>query len=221
MSELCDLLDKLTGCGVNGIPSKDPKGQYTRIVIPLNESFTDKEYHLAGSFLGIVSIKGSASCKIKLDFIHNGLIDLREIQTIRSHFNKIYVSTNGYGGELTIYICQSMETSIATKSKSAWMGQIFSAKGNIPDDPMRLEEASCGFHLAQVVIRNGDYTDDCEVGWVPSTGDLPSRADFLDWSYRVIPKMELILYNVDPASIGLCATSTAHPPYMKIIGTIK
>ena len=222
MADLCSIFNKITGCETREdiIPSKDPKARYSRITIPLNVAFTDKEYHLAGSFIGVVSVTGGGSCTIRLDYLHSGQINLREIETIKSKFNKLYITTDGNGGVLTLYICQSMETIISPETKTAYTGMVLSMAGETGNDVLRLIDSSYGFHLTEVTIRNANFTRDAEIGWIPFTGGLPNRADFLTWSFRLIPKMQTTLVEVDAAGIGYCSTVVGAPANLKIIGSI-
>jgi hypothetical protein len=227
MSDLCSIFNKITGCEVSEdvepSKSKDPKARYSRITISLNEAFTDKEYYIAGSYLGVVSVTGGASCTIKLDYERSGIIDLREIESIRANFNKLYITTDGIGGELILYICQSMVAQIKPETKNIYTGMVYSAAGNTADDVNRLEDASYGFHLSQVIIRNAQPTlgNDAEIGWIPFTGALPARADFLNWSFRLIPKSHYTLTKLNAAGLGYCSTVAGNPANLKIIGTIE
>lgn len=225
MGDLCTIFNKITGCeslapeGV--VPSKDPKARYSRITVSLREAFTDKEFYLAGSFLGVVSVTGGASCAIKLDYLHSGVIDLREVKEIKAHFNKLYITTDGTGGELILYVCQAMETVIEPETKNIYTGMLYSDAGDTADNVIRLVDSSYGWHLSQVTIRNAHFTRDAEVGYIPFTGAVPSRADFLGWSFRLIPKMQTTLVKVNAAGIGVCSTVAGNPANLKIIGTIS
>jgi hypothetical protein len=124
MTDLCSIFNKITGCEVSedvgplNLKSKDPKARYSRIIVNLDEAFIDKEYYLAGSFIGVVSVTGGASCTIKLDYIRSGVIDLREVKEIKAQFNKLYITTDGIGGALTLYVCQAMETVIEPETSN-------------------------------------------------------------------------------------------------------
>jgi hypothetical protein len=228
MSDLCTIFNKITGCEVSedvgplNLKSKDPKARYSRNTISLAEPFNDKEYHLAGSFLGVVSVTGGASCTIKLDYIHSGVIDLREVKEIKAHFNKLYITTDGTGGVLTLYVCQAMETVIEPETKNIYTGMIYSNAPDTENDVQRLEEASMGFHLSSVIIRNAQPAlgNDAEIGYVPFTGTLPNRAIFTAYSFRLIPKSHYTLTKVNAAGLGYCSTVEGNHANLKIIGTI-
>jgi hypothetical protein len=222
MGDLCSIFNKLTGCETpEGIgSSKDPKARYSRITVSLDEAFTDKEYYLAGSYLGVVSVTGGASCKIKLDYTRSGVIDLREIESIHANFNKLYITTDGTGGDLILYICQSMVAQLKPETKNIYTGMIYNGAGATVDNVQRLLDSSFGIHFSQLIIRNAETLRDAEIGHVPFTGDPPERAEFLTTSFRLLPKMQTTLVKVNAAGIGFCSTGAGLPAELKIIGTI-
>jgi hypothetical protein len=223
MTDLCTIFDKITGCETleDVGPSKDPKARYSRITIDLNEAFIDKEYYLAGSFIGVVSVTGGASCSIKLDYERSGVLNLREIKSIKANFNKLYITTDGVGGKVILYICQSMEAQIAPETKDIFTGMVFSVAANTANDVQRLIDSSYGFHLSEVTIRNAHLVNDAEIGWVHFTDTVPSRAEFLAWSFRLLPKMQTTLVKVNAAGIGYCSTVAGNHANLKIIGSIE
>lgn len=223
MSDLCSIFNKITGCETpEGIvPSKDPKARYSRITVSLDEALTDKEFHLAGSFLGVVSVMGGASCTIKLDYIHSGVIDLREVKEIKANFNKLYITTDGTGGALILYVCQYMETAIEPETKTAYSGITYSDVGYTTDNVLRLANASSGLMFEQLIIRNANALGDGEIGYVHPTKALPNRAVFVTSSFRLIPKSHYTLTKVNPASIGFCSTVLGSPILLKLIGVFK
>ena len=80
------------------------KGRYSRIEIPLGVAQTNELIDIYGDYIGVVSITGDGTCKVRLDHRHAPQIDLREIQEISSPFGKIYFETDGAGGVLTLYV---------------------------------------------------------------------------------------------------------------------
>lgn len=226
MTDLCTIFNKITGCETSGsleaLNSKEPKARYSRITVNLDEAFIDKEYYLAGSYLGVVSVTGGASCTIKLDYERSGVIDLREIESIKANFNKLYITTDGTGGELTLYICQSMEAQIKPETKNIYTGMVYSYAPDTENDVLRLEDSSLGFHLSSVIIRNAQPSlgNDAEIGYVPFTGTLPNRATFTAYSFRLIPKSHYTLTKVNAAGLGYCSTVEGNHANLKIIGTI-
>lgn len=80
------------------------KGRYARIEIPLGAAKTDELIDIYGDYIGVVSITGDGTCKVRLDHRHAAQINLREVQEISSPFGKIYFETDGAGGLLTLYV---------------------------------------------------------------------------------------------------------------------
>jgi len=80
------------------------KGRYARIEIPLGTASTDGLLEIMGDYIGVVSITGDGTCKMRLDHRHAQQIDLREVEEIMSPFGKVYFTTDGAGGTLTIYV---------------------------------------------------------------------------------------------------------------------
>ena len=79
-------------------------GRYARIEVDLSTGQSDGLLDLSGDYIGVVSITGDGTCKVRLDHRHAQQINLREVQEISSPFGKIYFETNGAGGMLTLYI---------------------------------------------------------------------------------------------------------------------
>ena len=80
------------------------KGRYARIEIDLSLASSDGLLELTGDYIGVTSITGEGTCKIRLDHRHAQQIDLREVQEISSPFGKIYFECDGVGGLLTLYV---------------------------------------------------------------------------------------------------------------------
>ena len=79
-------------------------GRYARIELSLDVAKTDELVDIFGDYIGVVSITGDGTCKVRLDHRHAQQIDLREIQEISSPFGKVYFETDGAGGMLSLYI---------------------------------------------------------------------------------------------------------------------
>ena len=79
-------------------------GRYARIEVDLGTAQTDGLLELSGDYIGVVSITGDGTCKVRLDHRHAQQINLREVQEISSPFGKIYFETDGAGGALTLYV---------------------------------------------------------------------------------------------------------------------
>ena len=80
------------------------KGYYSRVNISLNNPEREKELHLAGDYLTIITITGSGSCEIKLNHRHSQSIDLREVSEISGAFETLFLTTDGGGGVCTAFI---------------------------------------------------------------------------------------------------------------------
>lgn len=79
-------------------------GRYARITISLAEAQADGLLELSGDYIGIASITGDGTCKVRLDHRHAQQIDLREVEEISSPFGKLYFESDGAGGSLVLYI---------------------------------------------------------------------------------------------------------------------
>ena len=84
------------------------KGRYARIELSLAKGESDKELFLTGDYLGIISISGEGSCKIKLDHRHSQELDLREVSAISGVFERVYFTTDGAGGTCTMFVGNGM-----------------------------------------------------------------------------------------------------------------
>ena len=80
------------------------KGRYARVEIDLATASSDGLLEITGDYIGVVSITGDGTCKMRLDHRHAQQIDLREVEEIMSPFGKVYFTTDGAGGTLTIYV---------------------------------------------------------------------------------------------------------------------
>ena len=79
-------------------------GRYARIEIDLGTASSDGLLELSGDYIGVVSITGNGTAKVRLDHRHSQQINLREVVEISSPFGKIYFESDGAGGTLTLYI---------------------------------------------------------------------------------------------------------------------
>ena len=79
-------------------------GRYARIEIDLGTASSDGLLELSGDYIGVVSITGDGTAKVRLDHRHSQQINLREVVEISSPFGKIYFESDGAGGTLTLYI---------------------------------------------------------------------------------------------------------------------
>lgn len=215
MGDLCDIFAKITGCetSVNQIVSKDPKARYSQIKIPLDASLTDKEFSLAGSFIGVASITGNGTCEIKLDYTRSAKLDLRQIEEIKANFSRIYVTSNGNGGTCTLYICQAMETSLKAVANT-FLGITFNYKYNTQNYVRRLHETAHR-RMTQLLIRNTHATYGVDLGFFEEGA---SADDFRGWAWRLLAQDDLVLHNIDMYDIGYCSTVDDASVELRIMG---
>jgi len=219
--DLCDIVNKLTGCETpeSKIATKEPKGHYSRINISLDSVLDNVEFHLAGSFIGVAAITGVATCEIRLNHPHAELINLREVHEINGIFNKIYVTTDGVQGECVIYVCQHMVTKIKTSEKTKFHGMIRNYAKTTSNDVARLTEP---FHYIakKLDIRNTDAVNSAEIGVAPFWG-LPSTATFRGYSYRILAEDNLSLSYVDLFYVGYVSTVDDAHVDLRMIATME
>jgi len=216
--DLCNIVNKLTGCEASESisESKDPKARYARMEINLYTPLVDKEYHWSGSFIGVAAITGGATCTIKLDYLGAKSINLREVQQIKGNFDRIYLTTDGEGGILHFYICQSMETVINPDETTVFSGTVRSCAKNSQNYVRRISE-TYSYKANQLKIRNTHAVNGVDIGYVPILGDLPSAADFRDWGWRLVAQEVVELSKVDLRSIGYVSAvddASAHLRFM-------
>jgi hypothetical protein len=104
MVEWYELLKAQRGETARLMTLEGVKARYARIELPLGSAESNKEMHLVGDYIGVVSITGSGTVKVRLDHRHSQEIDLREVSEISAVFGKFYFTTDGAGGTATIYI---------------------------------------------------------------------------------------------------------------------
>jgi len=80
------------------------KGRYARIEVDLGTASTNGLLEISGDYLGVASVTGTGTCKVRLDHRHAQQIDLREVEEVLSPFGKVYFTTDGGGGKLVLYI---------------------------------------------------------------------------------------------------------------------
>jgi hypothetical protein len=104
MVEWYELLKKQRGEMGRLMAEEGVKARYARIELPLGTAQSNKEMHLVGDYIGVVSITGSGTVKVRLDHRHSQEIDLREVSEISAVFGKLYFTSDGAGGTCTLYI---------------------------------------------------------------------------------------------------------------------
>jgi hypothetical protein len=104
MTEWYELLKAQRGELKDLMKAEGVKARYARFEFPLGSAESNKEMHLVGDYIGVVSITGSGTVKVRLDHRHSQEIDLREVAEISAVFGKLYFTTDGAGGTCTLYI---------------------------------------------------------------------------------------------------------------------
>jgi hypothetical protein len=215
MSDLCNLVNKITGCDVseNRVISKDPKARYSKIDISLDSVLTDHELYLAGSFIGVAGVTGSGTCEIKLDYIRSAKLDLRVIEEIKADFTRIYLTSNGKGGTCSLYICQAMETTLKPV-KNPFLGIMFNYAYNSKNYVRRLHETAHRRHT-QLMIRNTDAVHGVDFAMFI---EGESAADFRVGAWRLVAQESLTLHDADMYTIGYCSAVDDASAYIKVLG---
>ena len=188
------------------------KGRYARIVLPLDVAETDKELHLTGDYISIVSFLGSGSCKIRLDHRHSQEIDLREISAISGSFEKVYLTTDGEGGTCTLFVGNGLAIHIAADPANLWNGTAAGTQattltndvGGLSSQPFKLKNLS-------ILNMNGVYA--CYVGTYVSDVDL-----FRNTAYLLLPHKTLHFEMIDMYSLGAATYDGVHNVTLSIIG---
>jgi hypothetical protein len=104
MTEWYELLKAQRGELKDLMKAEGVKARYARFEFPLGSAVSNQEMHLTGDYIGVVSITGTGTVKIRLDHRHSQEIDLREVAEISAPFGKMYFTTDGAGGTCTVYI---------------------------------------------------------------------------------------------------------------------
>lgn len=104
MTEWYNLLKQQRGEQKRLMHDEGATGRYARIEIPLDTASVDGLIDIYGDYIGVVSITGDGTCKVRLDHRHAPQINLREVQEIASPFGKLYLESDGAGGLLTLYV---------------------------------------------------------------------------------------------------------------------
>lgn len=191
------------------------KGRYAKIEIPLNKAETEKELHLTGDYLTVVSITGSGTCKIKLDHRHSQELDLREISDISGFFERIYLTTNGGGGICSIFLGTGMAVHVNSNPQKLFNGWVVSTQATVPTDAV-YAFADVTFILKNVSIVNMNGIYAAYVG--PYTSDV---ATFKAHAYLLLPHHEMHFGTVDMYALACVSYSVDHAVKLAVIGTYE
>lgn len=189
------------------------KGRYARIEIPLNKAERGKELFLTGDYLSVVSITGEGSCNIKLDHRHSQSIDLREISGISGVFDRIYLTTDGEGGTVTVYIGTGMAIHVAADPQKLKSGGTVNAQVTTSNTVVTCL-ANELYNLRDVTILNSNGIYSCYVG-----AYNPTPATFRAYAYVLLPHKTLHFTFKDMYTLGIISYDAVNNVIINIIGT--
>jgi hypothetical protein len=189
------------------------KARYARIEIPLNKAETGKELHLSGDYLSVVSITGDGTCIIKLDHRHSQDIDLREISGISGAFERIYLTTNGEGGTVTVYIGAGMAVHVLPDPQKLKSGGTVCTQATTSNTVVTCL-ANELYNLRDVTILNSNGIYSCYVGSYNSNAAL-----FRTYAYVLLPHKTLHFTFKDMYTLGIISYDGVNNVIVDIIGT--
>jgi hypothetical protein len=189
------------------------KGRYARIEIPLDKAETGKELHLSGDYLSVVSITGDGTCIIKLDHRHSQNINLREISGISGAFERIYFTSDGKGGTVTLYIGAGMAIHVSPDPQKLKSGGTVCTQVTTSNTAVQ-SLASEVYNLRDVTILNSNGIYSCYVG---SYNPVP--ATFRAYAYVLLPHKTLHFTFKDMYSLGIISYDGVNNVIVGIIGT--
>jgi hypothetical protein len=191
------------------------KGRYAKIEIPLNKAETEKELHLTGDYLTVISITGSGTCKIKLDHRHSQELDLREISDISGSFERVYLTTDGGGGICSVFLGTGMAVHVNSNPQKLYNGWLVSAQATTPTDAV-YAFADVTFILKNVNIINMNGKYSAYVG--PYVNDV---ATFKAHAYLLLPHRELRFGTADMYALACVSYSVSHVVKLGVVGTYE
>jgi hypothetical protein len=189
------------------------KARYARIEIPLNKAETGKELYLSGDYLSVVSITGDGTCIIKLDHRHSQNIDLREISGISGVFERIYLTTDGKGGTVILYIGAGMAVHVMPDPQKLKSGGTVSTQVTTSNSAVQ-SLANELFNLRDVTIQNSNGKYACYVG--PYN---PTPATFRAYAYVLLPHKTLHFTFIDMYTLGIISYDGVNNVIVNVIGT--
>jgi hypothetical protein len=226
MTEWYELLKAQRGELKDLMKAEGVKARYARFEFPLGSAESNKEMHLTGDYIGVVSITGSGTVKIRLDHRHSQEIDLREVAEISAPFGKMYFTTDGAGGTCTVYIGGALaarlkpiqakvsirsvagtdvdlvtESNFDTKMAGLqWTGTPYSSPKTSTNAVQKFEAATK--KLRDVVIRNTDAANAVDIGVYHAT-----PATFRAASFELISGASIGFKEVDLTLLGLISSA--------------
>lgn len=191
------------------------KGRYARIEISLDKAEEDKELHLTGDYLSIITITGDGSCKVKIDHRHAQLIDLREISAFSGEFERLYFTTNGNGGTCVFFVGIGMSIHLSPDPQKKRNAGIASTQ--VPTQLAYVQAlAGSSYVLNNVTVLNSNGIYACYVG--PYN---PSVATFKAHAYTLLPHKTLHFGLADMYALAIISYDGVNNVIVDVIGTYE
>lgn len=191
------------------------KGRYARIEIPLNKAETEKELHITGDYLSVISITGSGTCEIKIDHRHSQTIDLREIATITGPYERLFFSSDGAGGTCSVFVGYGVSIQLSSDPKKRWNGSPTSTQVATALTVVK-GFASEPFILHDVKISNASETYSALIG--PYNAHFPT---FRAYAFRLFPEQNIEFTALEMYSMGCLSYDSTHNVVIHILGTYE
>lgn len=224
MGEICDLLDRVTGCNVGTIEEKKiGKASYYRISISLDKPLNNVKLSIAGEYLTVAKIKGFGSTKMRFNHPNATLIDLREIGEMEGHFDEVYFTTDGFNvtdhpSECIIYVATTPNSTIRTGRPYIVDGGAFNIAYTTTNEVQRFTDYDLianEFH-----IRNSHAINDVMIGVVP-IDYLPGIATFRDYAFQIVELYTFKLTKINLRTLGTSTKTNGAFSDVRCIGTIQ
>lgn len=217
MGDLCNLVNKLTGCEADIKIEKIHKASYYRVKISLDEPLDNVKLPIAGEYLTVGKIHGYASCKIRLNHSASTLLDLREVREFEGHFEDIWFTTDGYGYECVLYIATSLNTKVHVSTPLKYDGGALSGALNTQNYVRRFTEDE--YIMNDFHLRNTHAANSFEIGVVSRTS-LPEIGYFRDYSWRILAQEDFGLTKINLRTLGFASTVDDASVNLKYVGSI-
>ena len=189
------------------------KDRYTRIEIPLDTPEHEKEIFISGDYLSVISITGIGTCVIKLDHRHSQEINLREVSEISGFYERIFLTTDGGGGIVSLFIGTGLALHLAPNPEKLINGFPASTQLTTLTDVVYPLAAST-LLLKDVTILNMHGMYSCYVG--PYVENVTS---FREHAYFLLPHHTLKFTTADMYAFGCVSYDGVHNVTLSIIGT--
>jgi hypothetical protein len=185
MTEWYELLKGQRGETERLMRTEGVKARYARFEFPLGSAVSNQEMHLVGDYIGVVSITGSGTVKIRLDHRHSQEIDLREVSEINAVFGKLYFTTDGAGGTCTVYIGGALSAKLKPIQGKVSIRNIAGSDVDLVPDSRFVAHA--GGHLANTIVADTAEklsATSLKVKWAIIYTDLAIRYGFSSTVHR-------------------------------------